>query len=130
MCVYDKGGSKINNNSVCLTTLSVKIGWEGERPKKFIKKFMNFCFFEKNTSTNTKKTHNKGRPIFFFLLLFEKKNNIHTVGGGSPVTVPIVSLGKNHTQPCGCGYRNTIVAVAVAAAVAVEPQTATNFQFF
>ena len=33
---------------------------------------------------------------------------------------------------CGCGYRNKIVAVEVAAAVAaaVEPQTATNFQFF
>ena len=35
-------------------------------------------------------------------------------------------MGQKHTPPCGCGYRNKIVAVAVA----VEPQTATNFQFF
>ena len=29
-----------------------------------------------------------------------------------------------HTPPCGCGYYHKVVAVAV------EPQTATNFQFF
>ena len=37
-------------------------------------------------------------------------------------------FSTNHTPPCGCGYRNKIVAVvaavAVAIAVAVEPQTA------
>ena len=43
-------------------------------------------------------------------------------------TYPFHTLG--HTPPCGCGYRNKIVAVAAAVAVAVEPQTATNFQFF
>ena len=40
------------------------------------------------------------------------------------------SFDQIHTPPCGCGYRNNIVAVAVAAAVAVGAQTATNFQFF